>query len=517
MYRIILVFFLMMPFILKGQSSGDTSTVQFFVHLDPLTSIDTLNKYLEDLNSEEIWKTSDNTLALWEVSGYPFLTPSGEQITNINSVIRESKKKTKIQDATFNLLTAIEELPDSPTSTFNISDYTIAQGTQNEIKISILDTGIDPNISNSSTGNLNYNLTSYTGYDYVNKDLIPEDDHGHGTHIAGIIHSITHGVSTTGLNIKFDIRKTHNSLGQGYLSDIVIAIFDAVKDKADIINMSFGMPENFDPAEFFPLQFAIREAASKSVLVIAAAGNDSKDIDILTNTTLPAAFPEDNILSIVSLDNANALSTFSNFGLVSADLGTIGELIPGPDLAGGIKYGSGTSQATAIVSGLAGLIATYGTENDMYYLKCAILSGADAVSALSGITSSGGKINLSASKLIYQNLTPNYMVTNATNQGPGSLKYGLTNVCGVQEIIISPSLNGQTISMDIPNLNINTNLRIIGTGENNSLIELLGNTTLKINRSGDLRLSDLSIVKAGSDPTIINEGVLNLSSNVRIE
>lgn len=517
MFRLTIMIFLFIPLFIKGQSSGDTSSVQFFVYLDALTPIDTITSYLDDLNSTEIWKTSDNTLALWEVSGYPFLSPSGEQITNINSVIRESKKKTKIQDATFNILSVIEELPEPIAGSFNIANFTLAQGNQNNIKISILDTGIDPNIANSTTTDLNYNFNVYSGYDYVNNDAIPEDENGHGTHIAGIIHSITHGVSTSGTNIQFDIRKTHNSLGQGYISDIVIAIFDAIKEKADIINMSFGMPENFNPQEFFPLQIAIREAASKSVLVVAAAGNDSKNIDILTNTTLPAAFPEDNILSVVALDQSDNLSSFSNYGFQNADLGVLGESIPGPDMSGGIKYGSGTSQATAIVSGLAGLIATYGNENDMYYLKCALMNGVDPIGTLTGISSSGGKINFSASKSIYQNLTTNYTVTTASNQGPGSLKYGLKNICGVQHIMISEVLNGQTISMDLPHFNINTSLSLMGTGEHSSILELLGNTTLKINQSGDLMLSGVSIIKAGTNPTIINEGTLNLSSNVRIE
>ncbi|MCB0646150.1 MAG: S8 family serine peptidase [Saprospiraceae bacterium] len=507
-----------LPHFLLAQVGVDTSAFQFFIQLDGIVPEDTIIAYLTDLNATEVWRNDNVGIALWQANGYPFVTAEGVQVTDIYTIIRESARKTKIQEATFDILTSLGDIQDNATgSCFDIADYTMAQGNGEKVKISILDTGISPNIASSTTGHLNYNLLDYTGYDYINSDDEPEDDNGHGTHIAGIIHSITNGISITGTKVSFDIRKTHNAQGQGMTSDIVKALLDASADHADIVNMSFGMPDAFIPSKFFPLRLAINHLSSEGILVICAAGNEGKNIDVLSNTTLPAGFPDPGILSISAFDCSEELAVFSNFGSENTDISAPGFKIPGPDMAGGLRYASGTSQATAVATGVAALVLTHGAVFDFGLLKCALINGAIEIPALSGLSVSEGIINTANAKALYQAPQAGYTVTSYHNNGIGSLRFGIEKTCGVSQIDIDPSLNGIPLQISGNDLIISSNTIINGLGMMTSEIQLDGNVALKINPGSMLHLSNLSINKSGSQATIINQGNLILGSNVKIE
>lgn len=344
--------------------SGNDDTIvydgnQFFVSLEGNIHEDTVAAFLEDLNAQEIWRSGHLNMALWSVINFPFITGDGETILNIHGAIARSKKKTKIHNASLNIQHSIISEPGfASTTCFDISEFSVAHGDSSTIKISILDTGIS-DISDNSTGLYNYGLVNYTGYDYVHNDAVPNDENGHGSHIAGIIHSITHFSNPTQSSIEYDIRKTHDSEGKAFLATIVFALLDALDADADIINMSFGYSNMYDDSLFFPLKVAIEEAEHRDALVIAAGGNSGLDNDYLDSVALPASFPTDNILSVASLDCNNQLSSFTNYGARNVDIGVMGENIPGPDLNSGQVNVSGTSQAAAIITAVAALKATY--------------------------------------------------------------------------------------------------------------------------------------------------------------
>jgi subtilisin family serine protease len=333
---------------------------QFFVELEEGISEDTITALLTDLNSVEVWRSGHLNLALWEVISFPFMS-GGETILDIKAAIARSLKKTKINNASLNIQQQITGFAPSGTnantaSCFDINDYSSPQG-DSSITISILDTGIS-DISDNSDPTHNYNIKNNSGYDYVNNDPDPDDEHGHGSHIAGIIHSITHHSSPAVTNIKFDIRKTHDHEGKAFMSAVVIAMVDALNEGADIINMSFGYVDTYHDSLFFPLEVVMNEAKEDEVLVVVAAGNDARDNDQLDSTALPASFPVDVIVSVTSLNCNNLLSSFSNMGSSTVDIAVLGEQIPGPDTLTGIVEISGTSQAAAVVTAVAALRAT---------------------------------------------------------------------------------------------------------------------------------------------------------------
>jgi len=143
------------------------------------------------------------------------------------------------------------------------------------------------------------------GYDFVNDDEHPNDDHGHGTHVAGTIaESTNNGEGVAGL--AFDARimpiKVLDSFGGGSSADIADAIRFAADNGADVINMSLGgsMPDQV-------MQLACRYAVEKGVLVVCAAGNTMGG-----PVGYPAAFPECMAVSAVTPDGS--LAWYSSVG-----------------------------------------------------------------------------------------------------------------------------------------------------------------------------------------------------------
>jgi subtilisin family serine protease len=111
--------------------------------------------------------------------------------------------------------------------------------------------------------------------DYGDNNVMPKNGSIHGTHVSGIIAAIrNNGLGSNGAanNVKImAIRNTPN--GDEYDKDVALGVYYAVDNGAKIINMSFG--KSFSPHSDW-VRDAIAYAAKKDVLIVAAAGNDSK-------------------------------------------------------------------------------------------------------------------------------------------------------------------------------------------------------------------------------------------------
>lgn len=211
------------------------------------------------------------------------------------------------------------------------------------------------------------------GWDFVHDVPLPFDTHGHGTHIAGIIDgSAGNRMTAVCPPVALMALKYYDNGGAGYnnLSNTVRAIEYAVANGANIINYSGG---GADPAA--SERAAVAEAQRKGVLFIAAAGNDGRNND--RRPYYPASYPIDNLLGVASVNKYERLLPSSNFGH-SVHVAAPGLMILST-LPGG-KYGtmSGTSQATAFVTGAAALIASQAgaTTFDYRKVKNWVLEGA---------------------------------------------------------------------------------------------------------------------------------------------
>ena len=161
---------------------------------------------------------------------------------------------------------------------------------------------------------------------------------GHGTMVAGIIHRVAPEASLMPL-------KAFDGYGDANIYDIVRAIYYAVDNGANVINMSFSM-RTFSPE----LMRAINYAARHGVACVAAAGNDGEE-----SLVFPAALG--NTIGVASTAMNDVISPFSNFG---SDLITVAA--PGEDIVtafpgGGWALASGTSFSAPWISGAVALFA----------------------------------------------------------------------------------------------------------------------------------------------------------------
>ncbi len=274
------------------------------------------------------------------------------------------------------------------------------------VTVAIIDTGIDldhPDILSNlwkneaeDSGTLgvdddgNGYLDDVTGWDFVNGDRTPDDDHSHGTHCAGTVGAVgnnTNGVVGVCWSVRLMALKAANAEGAIADSDSAEAILYAVDNGADIISASYG-GSSFSQTELD----AIAYANGKGVLFVAAAGNEGNNND--ATPVYPAGYESPNILSVAATDQNDALASFSNYGQTSVDLAAPGVEILSTVPGGGYESMQGTSMATPHVAGAAALLLSSNPLYSHLQLKQALLDTVDQVPALSTKMASGGRLNV---------------------------------------------------------------------------------------------------------------------------
>jgi RNA recognition motif-containing protein len=200
---------------------------------------------------------------------------------------------------------------------------------------------------------------------YGNNDLMGLDA-SHGTHVAGIIGASRQnkiGINGVANNVEImTIRAVPD--GDEHDKDIANAIRYAVDNGAWVVNMSFG--KSFSPEKKW-VDEAVKYAESKGVLLVHAAGNDAKNIDVEDN--FPSRNFDNDTLKVFSnwinvgasgATETDLAASFSNYGKREVNVFAPGVKINSA-IPGGNTYGvkDGTSMATPVVTGLAALILSY--------------------------------------------------------------------------------------------------------------------------------------------------------------
>ncbi len=253
-----------------------------------------------------------------------------------------------------------------------------------EIIVAVIDTGIDPNHQDLKNNVWRDNfLLNVFGWNFVTDQPNPYDHHGHGTHVAGIIKSVNNKVII--LPIKY---YSETNTGIVNLRNTIKSIYYAINNGARIINYSGGGPE-FSEDEYL----AFKEAERKNILIVAAAGNNSQNIDMLENFYYPASYRLSNIIVVTGSDIKDKLVPFSNWGRKSVDVTAPGENIYST-IPGSYGYMSGTSQATAFVTGISSLILNKKPNLKPNEVRDIIIKSVDKVDSLEGKVLSNGRVNV---------------------------------------------------------------------------------------------------------------------------
>ena len=208
---------------------------------------------------------------------------------------------------------------------------------------------------NESLDQLDNDLNGLTddisGYDFVQDESIPQDKHGHGSHVSGIIlaQTSTDQKIQEAYGIRLMSLRAIDQSGKSNSIDLSRAIEHAIRQKADIINCSWG-----GGRPTVALEQAFKKAKDSGAIIITSAGNDANDND--RYPVFPAAF--DGVISVGAINQSGQLSDFSNWGTQSVDLLAPGEEIWSTYLNQSWAYMSGTSMAAPMVTHLAGLLVS---------------------------------------------------------------------------------------------------------------------------------------------------------------
>ncbi len=230
----------------------------------------------------------------------------------------------------------------------------------------VLDTGIDSNHEDFAG-------KAVAGYDFANNDSNPEDDHGHGSNVASILGATTNnsvGIAGTCWNCKIMPIKALNSENWGYYSWWADGLVWATDNGARVINMSMG---GDSPSQ--TLLDGIVYATDAGCVVAASMMNENSNVPYY-----PAAYSETIAVAATDPNDLRAEpfcwgggSSYGNHVDVTAP----GEWILGVAMGGGYNYWCGTSQATPIVTGLAGLIQSMLPSAGREEIRHLIQSGAE--------------------------------------------------------------------------------------------------------------------------------------------
>ena len=267
--------------------------------------------------------------------------------------------------------------------------------------------GVNPGeiAGNGEDDDGNGHIDDVYGWDFDGNDNTvfdgAQDDHG--THVAGTIGAVGgNGIGVAGVcwNVKLLNAKFLGRRG-GTTANAVKAVdyFTDLKTGHGLnivaTNNSWG-GGGYSSA----LEAAIERANTAGILFIAAAGNSGVNID--PGAFYPASYSNDNVIAVASITSTGALSSFSNFGEESVDIGapgsgiwsTIPKSSKGKTASSYSSY-SGTSMATPHVTGAAALYAASHPGASAATIKNAILSSVVPTPSLAGKCVSGGRLNVS--------------------------------------------------------------------------------------------------------------------------
>lgn len=261
------------------------------------------------------------------------------------------------------------------------------------IVVGIIDSGIDY-LHPALGGGIGSSFKVIGGYDFVNNDSDPMDDHGHGTHVAGIVGADGPGIQGVAPKVKLFGLKVLGSNGRGSQSNIIAAIERAVdpnqdgdmSDKLDIVNMSLG--SYYGDSDDAGCR-AVDQATSLGVTFVIAAGNDgnAEIIEGKENNyyftgleSIGSPGSARSAITVGAIDSVNKMAYFSSKGPtrlyygIKPDVSAPGVNIYSLAIGNSYSLKSGTSMASPMVAGVAALMKSKNKNLTPEQIKSAIVN-----------------------------------------------------------------------------------------------------------------------------------------------
>lgn len=262
-----------------------------------------------------------------------------------------------------------------------------------------INTGEVPN--NGIDDDKNGYVDDYYGASFVSNPGTTTTKSPHGTHVSGIIAADPGYGSVYGTAPRAQIIPAQfiANDGGGSLGDAVLALQYAAVRGAKIINASWG-----GAPCVASLRNAFQQLEAKGILVVVAAGNDGRDIDV--NPEFPASFNLSNQITVAASSRTDFMTSWSNSGFTAVHVAAPGESILSTVPGGGTAYMDGTSMATPFVSGAAALLWSAKPTATVAQIKQAILQSVDVTSGHEFKVSTRGRINVQKALQVLNQLVP---------------------------------------------------------------------------------------------------------------
>ncbi len=265
--------------------------------------------------------------------------------------------------------------------------------------IAILDTGIDylhdslkshiwlgNEFPNGTDDDADCLADDFIGWNFVHDNNNPSDDHGHGTHVAGIV---AHNLKQYAPGCPFRLMplKTHDLRGVGTLFNVTCATYYASLHGARVINDSWGWYGS--PSAMLSKAIDFAHTNSESI-VLAAAGNDG--LDVGANPHYPSNYPLGNVVSVMYLDSAHAVPAGANYSATEVDIAHYGQHVLSTLPLNDLGFSTGSSMAAPGASAACGAaICCFGLPRALD-LRAHLLGTALAEPALVGRCVTEGRV-----------------------------------------------------------------------------------------------------------------------------
>ncbi|MBI4243860.1 MAG: S8 family peptidase [Planctomycetes bacterium] len=258
--------------------------------------------------------------------------------------------------------------------------------TSNEIRVAVIDTGIDSNHPDFKKGGIS---SVILGPNFNNPSRSSADDNGHGTHVSGIIgargdnngdgafNSSDIGVIGVAPDSVLVAVKVLNKSGSGWFSDIISGInwaSNPAQGNCKVLNLSLGGSLT-DPNAIALITSSVDNAVANGSVVVASAGNSNSSAP-----SYPAAVS--SAISVSATDINNNKASFSNYGS-TVDIAAPGVNIRSTYKGGSYKVLSGTSMSAPHVSGTAALVWSSGQSSTVSGVRALLMNTADPIPASS--------------------------------------------------------------------------------------------------------------------------------------